>query len=207
MSERRALAAVVMWLAAAFASRYLGVWLAVAPAALALAAMTLFYDRDVLRDGARSRGRALLVGAVGGLAMAGATYVIYPRFERYFPQFAGDKAALYRQFYSLEGAWRRLALVPVAAAEEIVWRGLVQGALLKAWGARRYGRPAALLATALIYAAVQLPVGAPLLIIAALACGLVWGALREWQGDVGAAVAAHVGWDVLILLVMPVGSG
>lgn len=203
MTALRALAAVVIWLAGAVASRRLGVWLAVAPTALLLALLTLTWDRALLqeRDGATSL-RAIVIGVGVGVLMAGATYWLYPRLEHMFPQLAGDKAALYRQFYSLDGAWRCLALVPVAAAEEIVWRGLVQGALVAHLGTRR-----GVVATALIYAAVQLPVGAPLLLIAALWCGLVWGVLRAGLGHIAAPVAAHVAWDTVILLIMPVGSG
>ena len=84
----------------------------------------------------------------------------------------------------------------------IVWRGLVQGTLR-----RRFGARAAVVGTALLYAAVQLPVGAPLLIIAAFACGLVWGGLRHSQADATAPAAAHVAWDTVVLLIMPVGNG
>jgi hypothetical protein len=63
---------------------------------------------------------------------------------------------------------------------------------------------ALLLPGALVYAAAHAPTRSPLLVAAALACGLVWGALRARTGGLVAPFFAHLVWDALVLLVWPI---
>ncbi len=45
---------------------------------------------------------------------------------------------------------------------------------------------------------------APLLVIVALLCGLVWGALRVWTHGLLAPLIAHLTWDLLVFVLFPV---
>ena len=45
----------------------------------------------------------------------------------------------------------------------------------------------------------------PVLVLVAFGCGLVWSALRAVTGSVAPALVAHLLWDVLILMWLPLG--
>jgi len=88
------------------------------------------------------------------------------------------------------------ALLAIAALEELVWRGWVMRALQQAHGAKP-----ALLVTTLLYglahagSAFTLAVPDagpnPLLVVAALGCGLVWGAMALRFERLGPSLCAH----------------
>lgn len=97
----------------------------------------------------------------------------------------------------------------VAALEEIVWRGLVLGALVEQVTPRT-----ALVATTLLYTLAHVPtayllrdpyVGLnPLVIMAALGCGLVWGWLALMLERVSLSMIAHAlfTWSVVEFPIM-----
>jgi membrane protease YdiL (CAAX protease family) len=98
-----------------------------------------------------------------------------------------------------------MALVPVILGEELVWRGVVQGALARQVGARQVGgeRWAILLGT-LLYALAHAPLGSPVLVATAFSCGLAWSGLRHVTAGLVAPLVAHLIWDEMVLLVVPV---
>lgn len=98
-------------------------------------------------------------------------------------------------------------IVTASFAEEIVWRGLVRSALEESLGGRR-----AWLASAALYGAAHLPTMwalkdehaglNPMVPIAALAVGLVFGAMtRYYLGRLGPAMIAHAvfDWGVIVM--------
>ena len=97
-------------------------------------------------------------------------------------------------------------MLGAAAAEEIVWRGFVQGELQAAFGPR-----VAWLGSALAYALAHVgtmfvmkdPIAGPnpLLVVAALGAGLVFASLRRTFGRVLPGIVAHAifDWTVLML--------
>ncbi|HEU4409395.1 MAG TPA: CPBP family intramembrane glutamic endopeptidase [Polyangiaceae bacterium] len=108
---------------------------------------------------------------------------------------------VYLQFGNLpreKGAYvaTAAAVVAVALLEELTWRGLVQPALEGRFGARR-----AWVLGALLFAAAHLPTvwrleapGAgsnPLVVLAALGCGLVWGFCAGRLRRLGPSLASH----------------
>ncbi|WP_244238108.1 CPBP family intramembrane glutamic endopeptidase [Corallococcus terminator] len=98
------------------------------------------------------------------------------------------------------GSWSTaLALVLVLVpAEELFWRGRVQGALRP-----RLGRWGAVAGSAVLSSLVLLVFGEPLLALAALPTSLAWGALAEWRGTPVASWLSHALWDVLIVVLLP----
>jgi uncharacterized protein len=100
-------------------------------------------------------------------------------------------------------------ILAIAAAEELTWRGLVQGALEEA-----HGKRVALIATALLYAGCHLPtiyllrdpiVGwNPLVVLAALGGGLVWGwlAMRFERVALGLFAHALFSWAIVEFPIM-----
>ena len=61
---------------------------------------------------------------------------------------------------------------------------------------------AALAATAL-YAVVHLSSGNPMLILAALVCGLFWGLLYQRTGSITLVVISHTAWNLTVFLGFP----
>ena len=97
------------------------------------------------------------------------------------------------------------AIFVVVVAEEIVWRGLVTTLL-----AERIGSRHAWIASALLYAlaivptawALRDPVAGlnPMLPLASLAVGLVWGGMGRMTGRLVPAILSHVAFDWCVVM-------
>jgi membrane protease YdiL (CAAX protease family) len=193
-----AIACVALWIVAATIARVLGVWLAVGGAAIALGAAVWAFDRNRARQLLRPGAGLIAVGAVAGGAMTAVTHLLYPEVARHVPSIAADTAALYAAFRAPSQALAAIALVPVVIGEELVWRGAVQSAL-----ARPFGRRAAVFFAAGAYALAHAPIGSAVLVAVALLCGIVWGALRAASKSLLPPLVAHLVWDALVLLGLP----
>lgn len=194
--ERIALAAAPIWaVAAAFAGR-VGVWLAIGSVAVVLGAVVASRDAAV-RARLRLSWRSVVIGLAAGGVMIAATYLLSPLL-RVAPALAADVRALYAAFRAAGHTAAIVALGPVVLGEELVWRGAVQGAL-----ERRAGPTAAAALAAALYALAHAPIGSPLLVVTALGCGLVWGALRAATGSLVPSIVSHALWDAVVLVALP----
>lgn len=88
----------------------------------------------------------------------------------------------------------------VAPAEELFWRGAVQGPLVRRLGAAR----GVALATGLAVI-VSLATGEPLLALATAPTFAAWGALAAWRGSLVPSILSHAIWTVLVASVAPPG--
>jgi len=95
--------------------------------------------------------------------------------------------------------WAIGVLLPlVVLSEELVWRGVVQAAL------RRRFRPVAAVGLAAgAYAGAHVPIGSPLLVVVAFACGCYWSALRARTDSLVPPLLCHLAWDVAIMVLWP----
>ncbi len=186
------------WAAAAAGARLLGIWTAIGAAAIALGAAVLVLDGAAARKILVPRPWLLILGAWVGATMAAATYLLYPLLSGVAPFVARDTAILYSAFRAPSPAAVLLAFLPVIFGEELVWRGVVQAAL-----ARRFGPYGGAVLAAVVYALAHAPLGSPVLVLAALGCGLCWGALRAVSGSLVPPLVAHILWDAVILLWLP----
>ena len=95
-----------------------------------------------------------------------------------------------------------LALLVIAALEEIVWRAMVLDSLMQRFGARRAWPLGALLyAISLLPTAYTLagPAGPnPLLPLAALGCGLVWSFMARLVGRLPPMIISHMVFSYFI---------
>jgi membrane protease YdiL (CAAX protease family) len=196
-----ALACMVVWLAAAASARRLGIWLAIGGAAVGLGGAVLALDHAAARRSLRPSTRLTLAGVGAGCLMAAATYLLYPILARLSPLIATDTAGLYASFRALPPVIASLALLPVVIGEELVWRGLVQTELM-----RRFGPRGGVILAALAYALAHAPLGSLLLFAAALICGMAWSALRAASGSLVPSLLAHLVWDVVVFLWLPLVS-
>jgi membrane protease YdiL (CAAX protease family) len=193
-----ALASMVVWLVAAASARPLGIWLTIGGAAVVLGAAVLVLDGAATRRTLRPSTRLVAVGATAGGLMAAATYLLYPALARLSPSVATDTARLYAWFRALPAVMAALALLPVIIGEELVWRGVVQAELV-----RRFGSWRGVTLAALAYTLAHAPLGSPLLVAAALLCGIAWSTLRAVSGSLVPSLLAHLVWDVLVFLWLP----
>ena len=189
---------MVGWLAAAAAAGPLGIWLAIGGAAVGLGGAVFVLDHAAALRSLRPSARLILVGAGAGCLMAAATYLLYPPLARLAPFIASDTARLYASFRALPPGIASLALLPVITGEELVWRGVVQTELV-----RRLGPAAGVVVAALAYAVAHAPLGSPILLAVALLCGMAWGTLRAASASLVPSLLAHVVWDILVFLWLP----
>lgn len=137
-----------------------------------------------------------------GLAIAGGLYAIFRvgdvMARRVMPDGAGDIDAIYdlRSGQDERVIAARLAAV-IGPAEELFWRGYLQGAL-----AGRGRWPAAALASA-AYGGVHLASGNPTLVGAAGVAGAYWSALAAAGVAMESLIVSHIVWDIVIFLLAP----
>ena len=135
----------------------------------------------------------LAVGLVVGGAWLVATHVGYRILCRLFPAFSDQVRDLYRLGEGDTTAKMVGPIIALGVAEELLFRGVLQGV---------GGVAIAILA----YTAVQAFERKWALGLAALLCGAVWGALFEWRGGLVAPVAAHVLWTGMLTFVWTLGG-
>jgi membrane protease YdiL (CAAX protease family) len=104
--------------------------------------------------------------------------------------------AAWKTGYSLP--FLAVTLLMIIVAEEALWRGVVSRFFQE-----RLGHAVGIVAGAVFYAGAHFMTGDPLLIGAAVACGLFWGLLYAATDDLVAPIASHVVWDVLVMFVAP----
>jgi membrane protease YdiL (CAAX protease family) len=200
-SKSRALpiACVAIWIVAAVAARVAGIWAAIGGAAIGLGVAVSALDRNRARQLLRPSAGLFAVGAAAGGAMTAVTHLLYPEVARHVPSVAADVATLYAAFRAPSPAVAAIVLAPVVVGEELVWRGVVQGALVG-----RFGRRGGVLLAAAAYALAHAAIGSPLLVVVALLCGIAWGALRVASKSLLPPLVAHLVWDATVLLWLPV---
>lgn len=91
---------------------------------------------------------------------------------------------------ALRGSTRGLAVVLIAAAEEIAWRGGVQQLL-----SERLGSTRGWVVTSLLFALAELGTGNPVIALLALPLGFTWGALYRYRGRLAPALLSHVAFS------------
>lgn len=99
------------------------------------------------------------------------------------------------------GIWLAGNLFLTVIAEEVLFRGMIQGPLQAALVTHRQGFAAAVGITALLFGAAHLPWGLPFALLATLA-GVFYGLMAGRSGSLPRAIAAHFGLNALILLLL-----
>lgn len=196
-----AAAPLLLWNGAFAASGRFGIRLPICAAALALDALCLGFDPDLRRVRVPA-ANLLALGAAAAAAQIAATYGLFPVAVRAWPQLAPRVADLYRILGASAGAALLAPTAFVAASEELVFRGAVQGRI--AHEAPAWART---LAAALLYSLSHIASGEPVLVALALACGLFWGALRAASGSLVPGLVAHLAWNAAVMFVHPLRLG
>jgi membrane protease YdiL (CAAX protease family) len=202
--------ALALWVVGAAAAVRIGFWWALGITAVALGLVSLAIDRSLWRltglppwmgsrDRQRAPARLAALGVLVGVAMAGATYAMYPLVVRAVPWLASDTRRLYASFAALTLGQAALALPPILLGEELFWRGLLHQAFFA-----RLPAPTAVFLGATAYALGNLPTGSPTLTLVAFACGAAWSTLRITTRTLLAPLTSHLVWNTLLLVIHPI---
>ena len=127
--------------------------------------------------------------------MAAATYLLFPPVTRAAPELLARRRPALRRLRHLGPAALFVALPIVVACEEIVWRGVIYGALVD-----RVPWPLAVIAGTALYAIAHAPIGSTALVLACLGAGICWNTLRYETGSLAAVFVAHMVWDAALLV-------
>jgi membrane protease YdiL (CAAX protease family) len=205
--ETPGLAPVAVGLAAAqacFAATFRGprdrFWDRMTLTGLALGGYALL-ARPALRS-TRIRPAHVALGAASAAVLYG-TFAVGDRVaRRIVPSGSQDIAEIYalRELRPRGEIALRLVTI-IGPAEELFWRGLVQGGLMT-----RYGRWRGAALAAAAYGGVHVVTGNFTLFGAAGIAGAHWCALYAAGVPLGALVVSHQLWDVWIFLVQPTGD-
>jgi uncharacterized protein len=138
-----------------------------------------------------------------GLAAAVVLYLIFAvgnyASTRLFGFAPGEIASIYARRSEASPWWIALTLLLwIGPGEEIFWRGFVQHRLMQ-----RYGSLRGMLAATAFYAGVHAWAGNAMLLLAALVCGLFWGALYTRTRSLWPGIISHALWDVAVFVLCP----
>jgi membrane protease YdiL (CAAX protease family) len=121
-------------------------------------------------------------------------------FPSLLPDRAGNIASVYANLGGLSPVFVGLLLFfPIGFGEEIFWRGFVQRRFRE-----RGSATSAFVLTTLLYTAIHVPTGNPVLILAALTCGVFWGGVYRATGSLVPVLVSHMLWDPFIFVIMPI---
>lgn len=155
-----------------------------------------------VRDALRPDVRSVLVGLAFGAVTVFATVTLYPHLRDVLATQLGlDIDHEVRRFYDIIPFTAALVplIVLVAAAEELLWRGLFFSAF--------DGKPVlAVGVSALAYGLGQLG-GAPVLAGAALFFGVLWGIEAKLTKGLVAPMISHLMWTTSVFGVWPLVGG
>ena len=198
--------AVVLALAAPLVQLVLGrtianVWYRMGVGAVLLSAFALARVPVGWAELWRPKPRDLVRGAwaAAGLYVAGALVV---RALATSPGLAAQMADVYGWRHAVPGALVVPLLLLIVLGEEIVWRGAITLPL-----AARLGPWAGVLLGAVAFAAAHVPLGMPVLLVAALGAGAFWSALAIKTRSLVPALVSHVLWDLTVLFWLPYAIG
>ena len=178
-------------------------WMWILLPALVLAALAVhhFWDAGTLGERLLPRWGDLSIGALTALVLLVASWVARGALS---PSGTVRQSWLYRLYLQLgdpeflqHSAWLTSVILVVAAAEELIWRGMVLDVLSSRVGVRRGWIVAAALygfAMAPTLYTLRDPIAGlnPLLVIAALGCGIVWSFLAARRGRLTPGIFSHM---------------
>jgi membrane protease YdiL (CAAX protease family) len=197
--------AFVLWIVI-FIIRPLNFWLMLSSSTSMLAAVALVFGHPVISKDELSWENLLL-----GVLMALLLYFIFwignqallllsDLFPSLLPDRAGDISAVYANRGMLSPLMvGTLLFFPIGFGEELFWRGFIQRRFAEKWSPLT-----AYIVTILLYAGIHLPTENPVLILAALTCGVFWGGLYWTTGRLVPVLVSHMLWDPAIFVIFPI---
>ncbi|MBI2183510.1 MAG: CPBP family intramembrane metalloprotease [Thaumarchaeota archaeon] len=166
-----------------------------ASATMILLATTLVFNRRLNLNAPR---RWLFSGFVSGFLLYGLFFVGY-QFTRNLETFFGGVSSIYLLKTGIDTYLIAFLLIfPIAPAEEIYWRGLIQKHFMQ------FFSPAmSLILSTVAYTLIHAFTLNPPLLVTALIGGLVWGYLYNASKSLSPGIISHVIFDLLVFVVVP----
>ena len=157
------------------------------------------YRNFVLEDLRHRIPKKIAIGLVSAVVLYFIFYVGNILSRKFLPLSANSIAEIYNLKAGIPPwrVWLLMTLV-IGPGEEYFWRGYVQRAL-----AARIGRLPSWILTAAIYAGIHAGSGNPMLLLAALVCGVFWGWLYIRFDSILLNAVSHTAWDVAVFLIFP----
>lgn len=150
--------------------------------------------------------RNIVMGLVSAVILYGVfrvghnILVLINEYTGLLPQRAENLNSIYANKGNVPPALVGLLLVfPIGFGEEIYWRGFVQR-----YFQGRQGKWAAFLITVVLYTGVHVPTANPVLILAALVCGIFWSGLYVCTGSLAPVLISHMVWDPFVFIIFPI---
>jgi membrane protease YdiL (CAAX protease family) len=183
---------------------------------LGLIAAAWAWQVDLLREWLSPRWGDFTRGLLGAIALFALSWA----FVRIVAPVGSGREIWLVSLYAQIGDPRELqahagevavSLVAAAAAEEILWRGVVTQLLAERFGSRAaWLWSAGLYALAAVPSAFALRSGAglnPVLVLAALGGGLIWGGMARFFGRLAPGILAHALFDWVTIMMFPLWGG
>ena len=197
--------AFVLWYIM-FVLRPLNFWLMMSSSTTLLSGITLVYG-SLKKSDLLPTWKDAAIGIASAAALYGVFFLgnqVLWLTEKWFPILMAGRSQNLSDIYANRGSLApgvvaAVLFFPIGFGEEFFWRGFVQkqfsekGSTIKAF-----------LMTTALYAAVHLSTGNPVLLLAALACGVFWGGLYALTGRLPAVLISHMIWDPLIFILFPI---
>jgi len=196
--------AFVLWFVV-FVIRPINFWLMMSINTTVLATLSFLYGRPLI-----TRDEWTVKNVFLGFVLAFVLYGVFwsgnqilSLLSHAIPGFLPNRADNISEVYANRGALPRgivgvLLFFPIGFGEEVFWRGFIQ----RQFWQKRSGISAFLITT-LLYTLVHLPTGNPVLILAALVCGLFWGSIFWATGSLLPVLISHMIWDPMIFILFP----
>lgn len=171
-------------------------WYYITGTSLLLIACAIFNEEI---DDQVSMGSYLLYGIVSGLLVYMIFWIGYHTIQLLdLTAFAKQVNRLYSRF-APDVIWHFVVLILIVIpAEELFWRGFIQKRLMKSLSVWT-----SIIVASLMYASVYIFTDYPILIIASLFAGLVWGVLYAWKRSIPLVILSHVFFDLLLFIFLP----
>ena len=171
-------------------------WYYITGTSLLLIAYSIFNEEI---DDQVSMGSYLLYGIISGLLVYGVFWIGHHLIHLLdVNTFIKQVNRLYAKF-APDVIWHFVVLILIVIpAEELFWRGFIQKRLMKSLSVL-----ASIIIASVLYASVYIFTDFPILIIASLCAGLIWGGLYAWKRSIPLVILSHVLFDLLLFIFLP----
>ena len=164
--------------------------------------MTIAFACTMLLPAVRRRFRPtpfrIFTGLVAGSVLYGFTRLAISLIPSIWPGWEVSARAIYAWKAGHSTIFLVPTLILIVIAEEALWRGVVTRYMME-----RFGRLQGIIIGAVIFALAHWAAYNPLLLVAALGCGLFWNWLYAATDDLTIPTVSHLLWDILLLFVFP----
>jgi NADH dehydrogenase len=139
-------------------------------------------------------------GVAAGLVMWAGALGVAALLSSHAPELWRETSSLYAWASEHALVWTVPMLILIVLGEELVWRGALGLGL-----AARIGAWPAVAVSATLFCVAHLTTGPPVLALAAVLAGAAWTWLAIRTRSLVASFVAHLGWDVALLWLTPLG--